>query len=117
MYSIMMYIRISIVLQTPTVEELINYVSPSIKEMWFKIGVLLGLPAIKLEKIKRCHGNDLHSCCVMMLTEWSLGKPATWEHLLSVIDRVPHKTQNLAKNTVEVNKDEVTLDDFRKKGI
>ena len=101
------------VLQTPTEEELVDYVSPNIKEMWFKIGVLLALPALKLQEIKKLHGKDSHSCCIMMLMEWSLGQSATWEHLLSVIDRVVHKPQN----TVELNNNNnTTLDYFRKRG-
>ena len=100
-------------LLTPTEEELVDYVSPIIKEMWFKIGSLLGLPVLKLKEIRECHGKDSHSCCIMMLMEWSLGESTTWERLLSVIDRVAHKTQS----TVEFNNDDSTLDDFRKKGI
>ena len=84
--------------------------------MWFKIGALLALPVVKLQEIKRLHGKDLHSCCIMMLMEWSLGESSTWEHLLSVIDRVAHKTQNSRSKTAEVNNEEVTLDDFRKRG-
>ena len=101
-----MFVNTCIVLQTPTEEELVDYVSPIIKEMWLKIGALLALPTPKLQDIRKIHGKDSHSCCVMMLMEWSLGQSATWKCLLSAIDRVVHKTQS----TVESNNNDSTLD-------
>lgn len=81
--------------------------------MWLEIGVLLALPAGTLQEIKQLHSEDLSSCCVMMLIKWSLGKTATWGHLLSVVDQVTCKSQN----TMEPNSEVIlTLDDFRKRG-
>ena len=91
--------------------------NPTIKEVWFEVGVLLELPVAKLQNIKEVHGNDLNSSCMMMLIEWSLKKSATWENLLSVIDRiidqVPFKSGNTLESSSIVN---VTLDHFRKDG-
>ena len=50
-----------------------------------------------------------------MLIEWSLGKSATWEHLLSVVDRVTCKMQSTC--TVKPNNEtNTTLNDFRIRG-
>ena len=87
--------------------------NPNIKELWFEIGVLLGLPVAKLQNIEELHGKDLNSSCMMMLIEWSLAKYATWGNLLSVIDRVPFECEN----TVESNdKVDLTLGHFRTEG-
>ena len=92
--------------------------NPSIKEVWFEIGVLLELPVENLQNIKEVHGKDLNSSCMMMLIEWSLKKSATWENLLSVIDRVIDREPFKSRTTLESNSiDSVTLDHFRKEGI
>ena len=77
--------------------------NPNIKEIWFEIGVLLGLPVAKLQNIEELHGKDLNSSCMMMLIEWSLAKSATWGNLLSVIDRVPFKSANTVESNDKVD--------------
>ena len=101
------------VLHKPTRGELVHLANSNIKEIWFEIGVLLGLPVEKLQNIEEVHGKDLNSSCTMMLIEWSLGKSATWGNLLSVIDRVPSKSENTVEANDKVN---LTLDHFRTEG-
>jgi len=84
--------------------------------MWFEIGILLALSIMKLQQIKKDHGEDLDSSCMMMLVEWSLTKSATWKKLLSVIDQVIPKIKSTVKPNIEPEVI-LTLDYFRTKGI
>ncbi|XP_065899282.1 NLR family CARD domain-containing protein 3-like isoform X2 [Dysidea avara] len=99
--------------QKPTAKDLLVYVNPHISQTWFEVGILLAIPVHKLQEIERDHGNDVESSCMRMLVEWSLGRSATWEKLLSVIDSVFKSI----KPIVAENQDNVclNLDYFRTK--
>ena len=88
--------------------------NPHISQTWFEVGILLAIPVHKLQEIERDHGNDVESSCMRMLVEWSLGRSATWEKLLSVIDSVFKSI----KPIVAENQDNVclNLEYFRTKG-
>jgi len=100
--------------QKPAAKDLLVYVNPYISQEWLEVGILLDIPVHKLQEIERNHGNDLQSSCMKMLVEWSLGKSATWEKLISVIDSVCKSI----KPVVTENQDNfcLSLEHFRTKG-
>lgn len=88
----MSVIYVYIALEKPTAKELSIYIKPYAQK-WYDIGILLNISVNKLDEIEEYHKNDVQSCGVRMLMEWTVNDhDACWKKLWEVVGSITKNT-------------------------
>ena len=76
----------TIVITTPLLKEIIQYVTPHAAD-WKVIGILLDMPVGELKCIEAGYPTNVKWCCNQMLEKWlEMDPDASWTKLIKVIE-------------------------------
>ena len=72
---------------TPSLKDLLHYITPHYATRWRVIGTQLGLPIEILNIIEHDHRDKAVPCCNAMLEKWlQVDTSASWSKLFAVIE-------------------------------
>ena len=72
---------------TPSLKDLVGYITPQYAADWKLIGTLLGLPSGELKAIEAGWPTNVKWCCNQMLEKWlEVNATASWKKLQNVIE-------------------------------
>ena len=72
---------------TPSLKDLVGYITPQYAADWKLIGTLLGLPSGELKAIEAGWPTNVKWCCNQMLEKWlEVNTTASWKKLQNVIE-------------------------------